>query len=104
MRLDNILADIASNVKHARIERRRKSKLNAWRRSPDLTYSRLYSYRRNAEGEVEVVPSEAEIVKLVFVGFAEGLTANEDQERTRSKGSPQSGRATDGPPRKSLAW
>ena len=85
MRLDNIFADIASNVKHARIERRRKSKLNAWRRSPDLTYSRLYSYRRNAEGEVEVVPSEAEIVKLVFGGFADGLTAQEIKRELDTK-------------------
>ena len=77
MRLDDIFTDIASNVKHARDERRRRSKLNAYRRSPGLTYSKLYAYRRTQNGEIEVVPSEAEIVKLVFVGFAEGLTANE---------------------------
>lgn len=73
MRLDKVIADIASNVKHARVERRTKS----YRHSARLTYSRLYAYRRNPNGEVEVVPSEAEIVKLVFSGFADGLTAQE---------------------------
>src|SRR5271169_4731072 len=77
MRLDKVFSDIASNMKRARMERRTKSKLAAYRHSPELTYSRLYSYRRNAEGEVEVVPSEAEIVKLVFSGFANGLNAQE---------------------------
>ena len=77
VRLDSILADIASNVKHARVERRTRTRLSAYRHSPNLTYSKLYSYRRNAEGEIEVVPSEAEIVKLVFGGFAEGKNAQE---------------------------
>ena len=101
MRLDSIFADIASNVKHARVERRTKSRLNAYRRSPGLTYSRLYAYRRNGEGEIEVVPSEAEIVKLVFGGFAEGLTAKEikrelDQRDLRNRAG------TDGPRSRSL--
>ncbi len=86
MRLDDILADIASNVKHAHVERKTKRKFAAHLRSPDRTYSRLYSYRRNAEGKVEVVPSEADVVKLVFVGFAEGLTANEIKRELDQKG------------------
>jgi hypothetical protein len=77
MRLDKVIADIASNVKHARVERRTKSRLKVYRRSPELTYSKLYAWRRTPNGEVEVVPSEAEVVKLVFNGFAEGLTAQE---------------------------
>jgi hypothetical protein len=71
------MADIAANVQHARIERRTKSRLNAYRHSPDLRYSRLYAYRMSSKGHIEVVPSEAAIVKLVFSLFAEGLTAKE---------------------------
>ena len=90
MRLDKVFADIASNVKHARVERKTKSRLDAYRRSPELTYSRLYSYRRTPNGEVEVVPSEAAIVKLVFDRFAEGRSAQEikrelDQKDLRNR-------------------
>jgi hypothetical protein len=85
MRLDNILADIASNVKHARVERRRKSRLAKYRASPYLAYSRLYAFRRNAEGRVEIVPSEAAIVKLVFGLFADGLTAQEIKRELDAK-------------------
>ena len=77
VRLDKVFSDIASNMKNARAERRTKSKLAAYRRSPELTYSRLYAHRRTPNGEMEVVPSEAEIVKLVFSGFAEGKNARE---------------------------
>ena len=85
MRLDKVLADIASNVKHARVERRTKSKLAKYRASPALTYSRLYSFRRNAEGRIEIVPSEAHIVKLVFSGFAEGKNAQEIKRELDAK-------------------
>jgi hypothetical protein len=77
MRLDSIFADIASNVRHARVERKTKSKLASYRHSPELTYSRLYAYRRNPNGGIEVVPGEAAVVKLVFGGFAEGKNAQE---------------------------
>jgi len=77
MLLDKVFADIASNVKHARVERRTKSRLSAYLRSPKRTYSRLYAHRRTPNGEFELVPGEADIVKRVFSGFAEGKNAQE---------------------------
>jgi len=41
-----------------------------------LPYSRFLGYRKGEDGLPEIVPEEAEIVRLIYRSFMEGLTTN----------------------------
>lgn len=41
-----------------------------------LPYSRFLGYRKGEDGLPEIVPEEAEIVRLIYRSFLEGLTTN----------------------------
>lgn len=54
------------SIKKKYFKHKTASKTRKYQNSSDVIYSRLYGYRRNNDGRIEVVEKEAEVVRLVF--------------------------------------
>ncbi len=48
--------------------------------------SRLLGYKRNKNGQLEIIPEEAEIVKFIFAEFMEGSSYNKIANKLKEKG------------------
>jgi DNA invertase Pin-like site-specific DNA recombinase len=51
-------------------------------------YKRIYAYRQGADGQPEVIPEEAEIVKRIFTGYLAGKSVQKIAEEFNKEGIP----------------
>ena len=56
-----------------------------------IPYGRFLGYRKGADGLPEIVPEEAETVRLIYRSFMEGLTTNKIAQLLMKKGIPAPG-------------
>lgn len=56
-----------------------------------IPYGRFLGYRKGEDGLPEIVPEEAEVVRLIYRSFMEGLTSNKIAQLLMSRGIPTPG-------------
>ena len=56
-----------------------------------LPYARFLGYRKGEDGLPEIVPEEAEVARLIYRSFMEGLTSNKIAQLLMSRGIPAPG-------------
>jgi hypothetical protein len=86
VRLQRVLDNLASSLHAAKVARKTSSHRRKWRASPELRLSRLYGYRLTPNGTAEIVPDEAEIIRLVIKMFAAGRSVAEVKAELDKRG------------------
>jgi Recombinase len=87
VRFQKALDNAVAKIRKAAIDRRTALRRSAYQFSPSKKLSRLYAFRNvGPDGHAEIVPAEAEVVREVIRGFAEGLPVETIKGRLDARG------------------